>query len=100
MGREVARETAGLEGATTTNVGADIVTFNDAMGLYGGMSLEGSGLVRSRKEGRVRTCRLEPKPLAAAQDWIATRRAFWERQFDALEAWLDDIQQLEWQRGG
>lgn len=46
VGVAIATVGAGLEGATTTNVGADIVAFNDAMGLYGGISLEGSGLVR------------------------------------------------------
>lgn len=46
IGVAVATVGAGVEGATTTNVGADIIAFNDAMGLYGGVSLEGSGLVR------------------------------------------------------
>jgi len=46
VGIAVATVGAGVEGATTTNVGADILAFNDAMGLYGGVSLEGSGLVR------------------------------------------------------
>jgi lipid-binding SYLF domain-containing protein len=46
VGVAVATVGTGLEGATTTNVGADIIAFNDAMGLYGGVSLEGSGLVR------------------------------------------------------
>src|SRR5690625_182552 len=32
--------------------------------------LERSGLVRSRKEGRVRTYWLEPKPLQAAEEWL------------------------------
>lgn len=46
VGIAVANVGTGLEGSTTTNVGADIIAFNDAMGLYGGVSLEGSGLVR------------------------------------------------------
>jgi lipid-binding SYLF domain-containing protein len=46
IGVAVATVGAGVEGAVTTNVGADIIAFNDAMGLYGGISLEGSGLVR------------------------------------------------------
>ncbi len=38
---------AGVEGATTTNVGADVlVVARSRVGLYGGVSLEGSGLVR------------------------------------------------------
>jgi SH3 domain-containing YSC84-like protein 1 len=37
---------AGMEGAVTTNLGADIVVFSDAVGLFGGASLEGSVLAR------------------------------------------------------
>src|ERR1700678_402604 len=46
--------------------------------------LEGSGLVRSQKVGRVRTCRIEPKALSLAEQWINQRRAEWERHFDQL----------------
>src|SRR5271170_5405720 len=42
--------------------------------------LEASGLVRSEKIGRVRTCRIEPKVLKTAETWIAGRRAMWERR--------------------
>src|SRR3954468_1502769 len=48
--------------------------------------LEASGLVRSEKKGRVRTCRIEPQALAAAEGWIAEQRAVWEAQFDRFEA--------------
>lgn len=38
---------AGVEGSTTTNVGADILAVaRSRLGLYGGISLEGGGLVR------------------------------------------------------
>jgi DNA-binding transcriptional ArsR family regulator len=46
--------------------------------------LEGSGLVRSEKSGRVRTCRLEPKALRTVEQWITERRAGWERRLDRL----------------
>ena len=46
--------------------------------------LEASGLVRSEKTGRVRTCRIEPKVLSRAEGWFAGRRATWERRFDRL----------------
>ena len=52
--------------------------------------LEASGLVRSEKTGRVRTCRLEPAVLTAAEGWFARRRTEWERRFDRLEAFLAD----------
>ncbi len=44
--------------------------------------LETSGLVRSMKIGRVRSCRIEPKALGAVEQWISRRRTSWERRFD------------------
>jgi len=46
--------------------------------------LERSGLVKSAKVGRVRTCHIEPKTLRSAEDWISERRTFWERRLDRL----------------
>src|SRR5206468_8484427 len=43
-------------------------------------ALEASGLVASEKQGRVRTVRLQPKALSAAEGWIAERRSEWEAQ--------------------
>jgi DNA-binding transcriptional ArsR family regulator len=53
--------------------------------------LEGSGLVRSVKIGRVRTCRIEPKALSLAEQWINQRRAEWERHFDQLGEYLNTL---------
>ena len=50
--------------------------------------LEASGLVQSEKMGRVRTCRIEPKALSVAEQWIAERRASWERRLDRLGEYL------------
>jgi DNA-binding transcriptional ArsR family regulator len=50
--------------------------------------LERSGLVRSRKIGRVRTCRIEPGALRAAEQWITGRRSSWERRLHRLGAYL------------
>lgn len=52
--------------------------------------LEASGLVRSEKVGRVRTCRIEPKALRTAERWIAGRRTSWERRLDRLGAYPAD----------
>jgi len=52
--------------------------------------LESSGLVRSEKVGRVRTCRVEPAALRLAELWIAERRAGWERRLDRLGGYLAD----------
>jgi DNA-binding transcriptional ArsR family regulator len=46
--------------------------------------LEDSGLVHTEKVGRVRTCRIEPKGLAVAEQWIRDRRTIWERRLDRL----------------
>ena len=46
--------------------------------------LERSGLVVSEKNGRVRTCRLDPKRLETVDDWLNARRATWERRLDRL----------------
>lgn len=52
--------------------------------------LETSGLVTSRKAGRVRTYRLEPKKLRAVETWLGTQRAIWEARLDRLDAYLED----------
>lgn len=54
--------------------------------------LEGSGLVSTQKQGRVRTCEIEPAALSTAQDWIAEQKALWEGRLDRLEAYLDELQ--------
>jgi DNA-binding transcriptional ArsR family regulator len=46
--------------------------------------LEESGIVRSEKVGRVRTCRLESEGLKLAERWISERRSLWERRLDRL----------------
>jgi DNA-binding transcriptional ArsR family regulator len=46
--------------------------------------LEKSGLVRTTKVGRVRTCRIEPAGLSVAERWIGERRSMWERRLDRL----------------
>jgi DNA-binding transcriptional ArsR family regulator len=59
--------------------------------------LEASGLVRSEKVGRVRTCRIEPKALRTVEHWVARRRASWERRLDRLGDYLaaQDDQPIE-----
>jgi DNA-binding transcriptional ArsR family regulator len=50
--------------------------------------LEASGLVRSQKAGRVRTCSIEPAALRSAEHWITERRTNWERRLDRLGDYL------------
>ena len=49
--------------------------------------LEASGLVRSDKVGRVRTCRIEPRALRTAEQWIG-ERTNWERRLGLLGEYL------------
>jgi DNA-binding transcriptional ArsR family regulator len=46
--------------------------------------LQKSGIVRSEKVGRVRTCQLEPAPMREVEQWIAQHRQVWEGRFDRL----------------
>jgi DNA-binding transcriptional ArsR family regulator len=59
--------------------------------------LEHAGLIAREKQGRVHHCRLVPGPLEHASEWIETYRRFWERQFDALEAYLKEESQCSQQ---
>lgn len=47
-------------------------------------ALEGAGLIRTRKQGRVRHCAIEPRALAAADAWLAAQGALWEVRTDRL----------------
>jgi DNA-binding transcriptional ArsR family regulator len=51
--------------------------------------LQRSGLVSSQKNGRVRTCRLEPASMRTVEQWVAHHRATWEDQLDRLGDFLN-----------
>jgi DNA-binding transcriptional ArsR family regulator len=55
--------------------------------------LEKCGLVRSQKKGRIRTYRLTPEPLKAAENWIEKRRVLWELRLDQLDNYLKEIKE-------
>jgi DNA-binding transcriptional ArsR family regulator len=55
--------------------------------------LEDCGLVRSKKEGRVRTYTLAPQPLTAAEHWLSAQRALWERRLDSLDHFLETLKE-------
>ena len=52
--------------------------------------LEQSGLVRSEKVGRVRTCRLDPQAMRPLERWIGEHRATVEARLDRLGDLLDE----------
>ncbi len=53
--------------------------------------LEEAGLLRRKKDGRVRRCRLSPGAMKEASDWLGFYQKFWEAQFDSLENYLNNI---------
>ena len=55
--------------------------------------LERAGLVVTQKVGRVRTCRLGKRGLAAEAEWIEAHRKLFEARFDALDEIINEMQQ-------
>jgi DNA-binding transcriptional ArsR family regulator len=53
--------------------------------------LEESGLVRSMKSGRIRTCTLEHKKLAIAERWFGKQRAAWKSRYENLDDLLTTL---------
>jgi DNA-binding transcriptional ArsR family regulator len=52
--------------------------------------LEESGLVRTEKIGRVRTCRIEPAGFSLLEKWIKNHRSRWELSLDRLAELLNE----------
>ena len=50
--------------------------------------LEEAGLVRREVRGRMHICRLEPGPLASADQWLRHYERFWTGRLDALQQLL------------
>lgn len=50
--------------------------------------LETSGLVRREVKGRIHICRLEPAPLATANEWLRHYESFWTQRLDILDQLL------------
>lgn len=57
--------------------------------------LEGSGLVRSHKAGRVRTYELAADQLKLAEDWLGRQRTLWARRLDQLDSYLLKLKEEE-----
>ncbi len=53
--------------------------------------LEASGLIGSKKVGRVRTCKIKQKKMAAAETWINEQRALWEGRIDRLAEYAETL---------
>jgi DNA-binding transcriptional ArsR family regulator len=57
--------------------------------------LEGSGLIRTRKQGRIRSCEIDRRQFAAAENWLAAQRAVWEGRADRLAQYAAALQEKE-----
>lgn len=68
--------------------GVTLPTLSKHLGI-----LEGSGLVRSAKRGRVRTYRLVPTRLKTAEAWLVRQRVLWERRLDQLDDYLTTMEE-------
>lgn len=57
--------------------------------------LETAGLVTRGRTAQWRPCRLQPKALKEATEWLDQYRQFWEESFGKLDLYLKDIQAKE-----
>jgi DNA-binding transcriptional ArsR family regulator len=57
--------------------------------------LERAGLIARGRDAQRRPCRLEPRRLKQAADWIGTYRQFWEASYNRLDDYLQDLQTKE-----
>lgn len=57
--------------------------------------LERSGVVRSSKVGRVRTCELVPRALGPAERWLAQQRATWEARSERMARFVETLHEEE-----
>ena len=55
--------------------------------------LERTGLVKTEKAGRVRTCMLGSCRLDSEKAWIEKYKDIWDRRFDALEIVVQELKQ-------
>jgi len=62
--------------------------------------LESAHLVEKRRDGRLRICTLDPKPLKEVSDWAEEYRAMWEANFARLDDVLEEMKAIEKRRRG
>ena len=51
--------------------------------------LEGAGLIRRKRDGRMQRCSFDPAAMDAANEWIEMHRAFWTQQLDSFATCLE-----------
>ena len=53
--------------------------------------LESAGLITRGRDAQRRPCKLAPKPLAEADEWLEKFRTLWEANFDRLDDLLNEL---------
>ena len=53
--------------------------------------LEGAGLISRERMARQRLCRLEAQRIGQLSDWLGSYRQFWERNFDRLDRYVEEL---------
>ena len=53
--------------------------------------LENAGLISRGRDAQRRPCRLEPRPLAEANEWLEKYRELWEANFERLDDLLEEL---------
>ena len=57
--------------------------------------LEQSRLVKSKKQGRVRTYELTPERFKVVEDWLAARRQLWEARLGRFDEYVLQLKKKE-----
>ena len=57
--------------------------------------LERSRLVKSRKQGRVRTYEIVPERFRVAENWLSEQRQLWEARFDRFDKYVKQLKETE-----
>jgi DNA-binding transcriptional ArsR family regulator len=76
--------------ATVTEIAAPFAVSQPAISKHLKV-LEGAGLVSRGQDAQRRPRRLEPKPLAVANEWLERYRKYWEANYERLDALLEEL---------
>src|SRR5262249_54304842 len=87
-------EQLGRSDASITNLAEKFHMTLTGMKKHVGV-LEQAGLVTTEKVGRVRTCRIGPRPLEEVTAWIERNRQLWDARFDALDELIEGLKRKE-----
>ena len=57
--------------------------------------LERSRLIKSKKQGRVRTYEIAPERFKIVEDWLTARRRLWEARLDRFDQYVKQLKDKE-----